>query len=180
MLIAFAPFLLLVAVLIRLDSNGPALFRQRRGGLNGQPFTIYKFRTMKVLEDGDDVAHCRRDDDRVTRLGGFLRRSSIDELPQLLNVLLGDMSLVGPRPHALAHDEKYGALLPEYMHRSAVKPGLTGLSQISGLRGDIGHLDNMRARIACDISYIRNWSMALDLRLIYVTGMRVLFDGAAY
>jgi putative colanic acid biosynthesis UDP-glucose lipid carrier transferase len=180
MLIAFAPFLLLVAVIIRFDSSGPVLFRQRRGGLNGQPFMIYKFRTMRVLEDGEDVTHCARDDDRVTRLGGFLRKSSIDELPQLINVLLGDMSLVGPRPHALAHDEMYGALLPEYLQRSSAKPGLTGLSQISGLRGDIGHLDNMRARIACDISYIRNWSFGLDLRLIYVTAMRVLFDGTAY
>jgi putative colanic acid biosysnthesis UDP-glucose lipid carrier transferase len=179
-LLFFAPFLLLVAILVRFDSHGPALFRQTRGGLNGRPFVIYKFRTMRVQEDGADIRHCSRDDARVTRLGAFLRRTSLDELPQLLNVLKGDMSLVGPRPHALAHDELYGALLPEYVERTATKPGLTGLAQISGLRGDIADLDMMRRRVLCDIEYIRTWSFALDLRLITATATRVLFDRAAY
>jgi putative colanic acid biosynthesis UDP-glucose lipid carrier transferase len=179
-LLFFAPLLLLVAVLIRLDSKGPALFRQKRGGLNGHSFVIYKFRTMRVQEDGDRIRHCTRDDARVTRIGAFLRRTSLDELPQLLNVVKGDMSLVGPRPHALAHDELYGALLPEYAERTAAKPGLTGLAQISGLRGDIAELDAMRRRVHCDVEYIRTWSLMGDVRIILTTAVRVLFDRAAY
>ena len=179
-LLFFLPLLLLVAVLVRLDSSGPALFRQKRGGLNGAPFVIYKFRTMRVQEDGAEIRHCTKGDARVTRLGAFLRRTSLDELPQLLNVLKGDMSLVGPRPHALAHDELYGALLPDYRDRTAARPGLTGLAQISGFRGDIRDIDMMRHRVACDVAYIRSWSIALDIRLLVATVGGVLFDKAAY
>jgi putative colanic acid biosynthesis UDP-glucose lipid carrier transferase len=179
-LVFFAPLLLLVAVLIRFDSRGPALFRQQRGGLNGQSFRIYKFRTMTVQEDGADIRHATRGDQRITRLGGLLRRTSLDELPQLINVLAGDMSLVGPRPHALAHDELYGALLPEYVQRAAAKPGLTGLAQVSGLRGDIADLDMMRDRVSCDLAYIRSWSLWLDVRVIVTTAVKVMFDRSAY
>ena len=179
-LLFFAPLLLVIAGLIRLDSKGPALFRQKRGGLNNEAFVIFKFRTMRVQEDGGDIKHCARGDARVTRLGAFLRRTSLDELPQLLNVVRGDMSLVGPRPHALAHDELYGALLPEYVERTVAKPGLTGLAQISGHRGDISDLDAMRKRVGCDLEYIRTWSFAQDVKLILATASRVLFDRAAY
>ncbi len=179
-LVFFAPLLLIIALMVRLDSPGPALFRQKRGGLNGRTFVIYKFRTMRVQEDGVDIKHATKGDARITRFGAFLRRTSLDELPQLLNVLIGDMSIVGPRPHAVAHDELYGALLPEYRDRARAKPGLTGLAQISGLRGDIVDLDTMRRRVDCDLAYIRGWSFMLDAKVIIATAARVLFDKAAY
>ncbi|MDZ4052082.1 MAG: sugar transferase, partial [Phenylobacterium sp.] len=152
------PLLLAVSAAIWLDSGGPVLFRQRRTGRNGTIFTVLKFRTMTVAEDGPQIAHAVQGDARVTRIGTLLRVSSIDELPQLLNILQGEMSFVGPRPHALAHDAHYGALLPHYGDRFAVKPGLTGLAQIQGLRGEIRVLDDMSRRVDADVDYANNWS----------------------
>jgi putative colanic acid biosynthesis UDP-glucose lipid carrier transferase len=179
-LIVMAPLLLLIALMIRLESPGPAVFRQKRGGLNGRPFVIYKFRTMYVQEDGAAIRHAKRNDSRITRLGAVLRRTSLDELPQLLNVLKGDMSIVGPRPHAIAHDQYYGAILPDYHGRTACKPGLTGLAQVRGYRGDIADIKDMKLRVACDLAYIRSWSLALDIKLITNTLNRLPFDRSAY
>lgn len=174
------PLLLLIALLIRLDSPGPALFRQTRGGLGGQPFMIYKFRTMRVLEDQGPVTQAQRGDPRITKLGAFLRRTSLDEVPQILNVLKGDMSIVGPRPHAIGHDTQYRALLFSYTRRMAVKPGLTGMAQVRGFRGETRNLDAMAQRIHWDLAYIDRWSLALDLQLIAATVIRVPFDADAY
>ena len=164
-----APLLVLVALLVRLDSKGPVLFRQTRTGKDGHPFQIYKFRTMRVLDDGAVVHQATRGDARVTRVGALLRRTSIDELPQLLNVLQGDMALVGPRPHALAHDLYYGAEIPTYRHRFAVKPGITGWAQINGSRGPTPTLADMQRRAALDLWYIENQSLRLDLQILLRT-----------
>ena len=168
-LILLLPLLLLVAAIIRLDSPGPALFRQRRGGLYGKPFVILKFRTMRTLEDGDKIEQAVWRDPRVTRFGALLRHTCMDELPQFWNVLRGEMSIVGPRPHALAHDRSYDAALPDYTRRFAVKPGLTGLAQVRGYRGQIAGISAMADRLACDLEYIRRWSFLLDLKLIVAT-----------
>ena len=168
-LFLLAPLLVLVALLIRLDSPGPVLFRQRRTGRNGEIFTVYKFRTMRVLEDGPTIAHATRNDHRTTRLGQLLRRSSIDELPQLLNVLKGEMSLVGPRPHAVAHDEQYAALLANYRQRFRARPGITGLAQVNGLRGEIVDLADMAERVEADLEYIGCWSIGLDIEILVRT-----------
>jgi putative colanic acid biosynthesis UDP-glucose lipid carrier transferase len=157
------PLLAGLAAFIMCDSPGPALFRQRRTGLNGRVFTIYKFRTMTVLEDDLELRHAVQGDGRVTRLGRFLRRSSLDELPQLFNILKGDMSLVGPRPHAVGHDCKYALLIPEYWARFQARPGLTGLAQVAGLRGEINGSDAMVHRVEQDLRYIREWSLGLDV-----------------
>ena len=178
-LVALLPLLLVIGLMVRLESAGPALFRQHRGGLGGRTFTIYKFRTMRVEADAS-VSHATRQDPRVTALGAFLRRTSIDELPQLLNVLKGDMSLVGPRPHALAHDQYYSEQLPGYAARMRAKPGLTGLAQISGHRGEIRELDCMAQRVAYDVAYIDDWSPALDIKVLALTLARVPFDHRAY
>jgi len=168
-LIALAPFLLLVGILIKLDSPGPVLFRQRRTGRGGVPFVIYKLRTMTVAEDGPRVAQATVGDPRVTKLGAFLRRSCIDELPQLINVLKGEMSLIGPRPHAIAHDAYYGQLLEDYPSRFLVRPGLSGLAQVSGYRGSTPQLHLMASRVELDLAYIRRWSLSLDIRLLVKT-----------
>ncbi len=169
LLVVLAPLLLVLAAAIRLESQGPALFRQRRGGLGGAPFQILKFRTMTVREDGDAVRQARRNDPRATRLGRILRRTSVDELPQLINVLLGDMSLVGPRPHALAHDRQFQALIPSYAGRFALRPGITGLAQVRGYRGEITDLELLSGRTACDLEYIETWSLAGDLVILLAT-----------
>jgi len=174
------PFLLLVAAAVVLDCPGPVLFRQRRTGLNGVPFVIYKFRTMRVQEDGPVVAQARREDERTTRLGKVLRRWSIDELPQLLNVLKGEMSLVGPRPHAVAHDHYYAARIHGYNNRFKAKPGITGLAQVSGYRGEIRHLDEMEARVRADVDYIRVWTVGLDIQILVTTLLTFSRDSAAY
>lgn len=161
-----SPLLLIVALAIVLECPGPVLFRQRRTGLNGKVFTILKFRSMNVLEDGERVLHARRDDARVTRVGAVIRATSLDELPQLLNVIRGDMSLVGPRPHALAHDLYYGGLLPHYAERFAVRPGLTGLAQVAGLRGEIHQLSCMARRVEADCDYASGWSFRDDLLIL--------------
>src|SRR5690242_9973015 len=147
-LVLLAPLLALIALLVRLDSPGPAIFRQTRTGLNGRTFLIYKFRTMHVQEDGAVVQQARRGDARVTRLGEILRKTSLDELPQLINVLRGEMALVGPRPHPRALDAHYGKLIPTYEQRFAVRPGITGWAQINGARGETPELADMRRRIA--------------------------------
>jgi putative colanic acid biosynthesis UDP-glucose lipid carrier transferase len=179
-LVVLAPLLLLVAVLIVMESPGSPIFRQRRSGYRGAPFVIYKFRTMRVAEDGPNVVQARREDSRITLVGALLRRTSVDELPQLVNVLKGEMSLVGPRPHALAHDEYYGARITEYHARFRAKPGLTGLAQVSGLRGPTPDVATMAARIEKDLDYIREWSILLDLRILCQTGLIFAFHPAAY
>ena len=168
-IIVLSPLLLATSLAVKLDSPGPILFRQRRGGFDNREFVIFKFRTMTARENDGLIVQAKRGDDRVTRIGRVLRRSSIDELPQLLNVLRGDMSLVGPRPHALAHDEAYKASIGNYALRHHVKPGLTGAAQIAGLRGETGRLEQMERRVEKDLWYIDNWSLALDLRIMAQT-----------
>ena len=158
--VLLAPVLLMTAVAIKIDSNGPVLFRQRRVGFYNREFLIYKFRTMTVMDDGEAVVQARRGDRRVTRIGKLLRRSSIDELPQLFNVIRGDMSIVGPRPHAVAHHDQYSALIASYALRHHVKPGLTGMAQIRGLRGETRQLALMERRVEQDLWYINHWSLS--------------------
>lgn len=179
-LLFFAPLLVLIAVLIKLESPGPVLFRQARGGLNGQAFTIFKFRSMRCLENGPVVAQAKRDDDRITTVGRIIRKTSIDELPQLLNVLRGDMSIVGPRPHALAHDEQYGAVIANYHLRFRARPGLTGLAQIKGLRGGTSEVEAMAARIDADNEYIERWTLGGDVRILLMTVPHLLMAENAY
>jgi putative colanic acid biosynthesis UDP-glucose lipid carrier transferase len=174
------PTLIVVAILVRLSSDGPILFRQRRTGLHGVPFQILKFRTMYVTEDGDVIRHTMRRDPRVTPVGTFLRATSIDELPQLINVLLGDMSLVGPRPHAVAHDRLYGGLLNDYAKRFAVRPGITGLAQVRGLRGEIHGLACMESRVRADCEYIERWTLTSDIGILCRTMPLMVRDGRAY
>jgi Undecaprenyl-phosphate glucose phosphotransferase len=173
-LIIFSPLMLISALAVKLTSVGPVLFRQRRNGFNANEFVIFKFRTMSVMEDGPAVLQAKQSDPRVTGVGKILRRSSIDELPQLLNVLLGDMSLVGPRPHALAHDNHYGDLLSEYAFRHHVKPGITGWAQVKGYRGETTRIEQMKGRIDCDLWYINNWSLLLDLKIMALTCVAVM------
>jgi lipopolysaccharide/colanic/teichoic acid biosynthesis glycosyltransferase len=168
-LFVLSPFLLLIALLIKYESSGPAIFKQRRRGGQGCTFWIWKFRTMSVQEDGPNVEQARRGDWRVTKIGALLRRSSIDELPQLVNVIRGEMSLVGPRPHPLALDDKHRMLIPKYDLRHAAKPGITGWAQINGCRGECSELIQMQARIDRDLWYVRNQSLLLDLRILLRT-----------
>lgn len=164
-----SPLLLAIAVGVKLTSPGPAIFRQRRYGLDGKEIIVYKFRTMTVGEDGAVVRQASRSDERVTRFGALLRRTSMDELPQFVNVLEGRMSIVGPRPHAVAHNEMYRKLIKGYMLRHKVKPGITGWAQVNGLRGETETLEKMKARIDFDLDYLRNWSLRLDLYIIAKT-----------
>jgi putative colanic acid biosynthesis UDP-glucose lipid carrier transferase len=165
--------LMLIAVAIKLTSPGPVLFRQRRYGLDGRPIMVWKFRSMSVQENGDVITQATRNDARVTPLGAFLRRTSLDELPQFFNVLRGDMSIVGPRPHAVAHNEQYRKQVSGYMLRHKVKPGITGWAQINGWRGETDTLDKMQKRVEYDLEYIEHWSLWLDLKIILLT----LFKG---
>ncbi|MGF1469606.1 MAG: exopolysaccharide biosynthesis polyprenyl glycosylphosphotransferase [Sandaracinaceae bacterium] len=164
-----------IALAVRLDSEGPVIFQQRRYGLDGEEFRCLKFRTMTVTEDGPQVKQATKDDKRITRVGAFLRRTNLDELPQLLNVLRGEMSLVGPRPHAVAHNEKYRELISEYMLRHKVRPGITGWAQVNGWRGQTDTLEKMVRRVEHDLYYIRHWSPWLDLKCLFLTvfGRRV-------
>lgn len=171
---AISPLLALIALAVRLDSPGPAIFRQQRYGFNNNVFTVYKFRTMRNdMGDNRGGAQATKGDPRITRLGAFLRRSSLDELPQLFNVLKGDMSLVGPRPHAVAHNEEYAGLIDQYLGRHKVKPGITGWAQIHGLRGETDTPDKMEMRVQYDLYYIDNWSLWLDIRIL----IRTIFVG---
>jgi Undecaprenyl-phosphate glucose phosphotransferase len=179
-LIGLAPLMLVTAMLIRLDSSGPVFFRQKRNGFNGYPFDILKFRTMHVLENGAAIRQATRNDPRVTRLGRWLRRSSIDELPQLFNVLRGDMSLVGPRPHATSHNSEYEKLIANYAFRHHVKPGLTGWAQVNGHRGETPKIEQMERRVEHDLWYINNWSPLLDLKIVLRTIVVALRQTTAY
>jgi Undecaprenyl-phosphate glucose phosphotransferase len=168
-LLLLSPLFLLVALAIKLDSRGPVFFAQRRYGFNQEPFRIYKFRSMTTMEDGRIITQVTKGDSRVTRVGRFIRRTNFDELPQLLNVLRGDMSLVGPRPHAMAHDQFFNRKIANYARRHNVKPGITGWAQVNGLRGETNTDDKMRARVEHDLYYIYKWSMWLDLRICLLT-----------
>jgi putative colanic acid biosynthesis UDP-glucose lipid carrier transferase len=173
-LVLIAPILAAIAIAVKATSPGPAIFRQRRYGLDGAEIVVYKFRSMTVAEDGAVVRQATKNDARVTPLGAFLRRTSLDELPQFINVLQGRMSIVGPRPHAVAHNEMYRKLIKSYMIRHKVRPGITGWAQVNGLRGETDTVEKMRARVSYDLDYLRNWSLALDLQIIFKTIFVVL------
>jgi putative colanic acid biosynthesis UDP-glucose lipid carrier transferase len=179
-LILISPILLLIAIAIKFTTPGSVLFKQRRYGLDGHEITVYKFRTMYVSEDSDSVRQATRDDDRVTPIGAFLRRLSLDELPQFINVLQGRMSVVGPRPHAVAHNEEYRRLIKGYMVRHKVTPGITGLAQVRGHRGETATLEEMRERVESDLEYLRNWSLELDIQIIFRTIGVMFKDKKAY
>jgi putative colanic acid biosynthesis UDP-glucose lipid carrier transferase len=179
MLLVMAP-VMIIALVVRLTSPGAVIFKQRRYGLNGEEIIIYKFRTMTVVEDGPDITQATKADPRFTSVGHFLRRYSLDELPQLINVLQGRMSLVGPRPHAVAHNEIYRRLIKGYMVRHKVLPGITGLAQVNGLRGETRTLEQMEARVRYDLEYLRGWSVELDLEILARTALRVLHDSRAF
>ncbi len=179
-LVFTSPLLLAVALAIKQSSPGPILFKQRRYGLNGEEILVYKFRSMTVCEDGPVVAQATEKDSRVTPLGGFLRRTSLDELPQIFNVLEGKMSFVGPRPHAVAHNEEYRKLIYGYMIRHKVRPGITGWAQVNGLRGETSTVDKMHRRVQYDLDYLKNWSLWLDLKILARTALTVLSDRHAY
>ena len=172
--------MVVIGVAIKLTSPGPVIFKQRRYGLNGEVVNVWKFRTMSVCENNESIIQAKKNDPRITQLGKFLRRSSLDEFPQLINVLEGRMSLVGPRPHAVAHNEQYRGLIHGYMLRHKVKPGITGLAQVNGWRGETDTLDKMEKRIECDLEYIRNWSLWLDVKIIWFTVAKVFFGKNAY
>lgn len=174
------PILLVVAILVKLTSPGPVLFKQNRYGEDGESILVYKFRSMTVMENGDSVVQATQGDKRLTPIGGFLRKSSLDELPQFLNVLQGHMSIVGPRPHANAHNEMYRKLIRGYMVRHKVKPGITGWAQVNGYRGETDTIEKMENRIFYDLDYLRNWSLWLDLKIIFMTVYTVLWDKNAY
>ena len=180
MLIALSPLFLVIAVAIKLDSPGPVFFRQRRHGMCGQSIVVWKFRTMHVMENGGVVQQATKHDPRVTTVGRLLRITSLDELPQLLNVMLGEMSLVGPRPHAVAHDEYYASLIESYVGRHQVKPGITGWAQINGLRGETQTPEMMAKRIEFDIWYIQNWTLWLDIKILLLTPVFGLVHKNAY
>ena len=179
-LLMASPLMLLIATLIRLQSPGPVIFRQRRLGLNGQVIEVWKFRTMSVMEDGAEIRQVKRDDERVTPLGRLLRRTSLDELPQFVNVLQGRMSVVGPRPHALAHNELYRGQVKAYMIRHKVRPGITGWAQVNGFRGETETVDKMRRRVEHDLYYLQNWSLSMDLQIILRTIALVFRDATAW
>jgi putative colanic acid biosysnthesis UDP-glucose lipid carrier transferase len=179
-LLLFLPAFVSIALIIKAESPGPVIFRQRRTGLNGKIFTIFKFRTMRVAEDDHCVRAAKRTDPRITWVGEMLRRTSLDEIPQLLNVLKGDMSIVGPRPHALAHDLTYGRAIPDYHLRFRVRPGITGLAQVRGLRGGIESLADIERRVAADNEYIKQWNSLSDFAIIFRTIPALLTKRNAY
>jgi len=180
MLILASPLFLAIAIAIKATSPGSVVFKQRRYGLDGREIIVYKFRSMTVSEDDDVVRQATRNDQRVTPVGSILRKYSLDELPQFINVLQGRMSVVGPRPHAITHNEEYRQLIKGYMVRHKVTPGITGLAQVRGFRGETSTLDAMRGRVECDLEYLRNWSLALDLRIIFKTVWTIFSDEKAY
>jgi putative colanic acid biosynthesis UDP-glucose lipid carrier transferase len=179
-LVLISPLLIALAIGVKLSSPGPVIFKQRRNGLDGKEIVVWKFRTMTSQDDGHVVPQATRDDPRVTPFGAFLRRRSLDELPQFFNVLQGRMSIVGPRPHAVAHNEQYRRLIKAYMVRHKVLPGITGWAQIHGHRGETDTVEKMQARVEYDLAYLRNWSLLLDLQIIARTIKLVFFDGHAY
>ena len=179
-LLLVSPLMLAIAMAIKLTSKGPILFKQTRHGLRGEKFQVLKFRTMSVCENGCHIKQATRNDRRITRVGAFLRKTSLDELPQFINVLQGHMSIVGPRPHAVAHNEEYRQLIPGYMLRHLMKPGITGWAQVNGWRGETDTLFKMQKRVELDMEYIRGWSFGLDMKIILVTAFKTLSDKNAY
>ncbi|GLP95716.1 undecaprenyl-phosphate glucose phosphotransferase [Paraferrimonas sedimenticola] len=179
-LLVLSPVMLTVAAGVKLSSRGPVLFKQDRYGLDGRKIKVWKFRSMRTMENGDKVTQATRDDPRVTRFGAFIRRTSLDELPQFFNVLQGDMSIVGPRPHAVAHNEQYRSIVDRYMLRHKVKPGITGLAQINGFRGETDTLDKMERRVEYDLKYINDWSIWMDVKIIGLTAIRGFTGHSAY
>jgi putative colanic acid biosynthesis UDP-glucose lipid carrier transferase len=179
-LVLISPVMAALAIGVKLSSPGPVLFRQRRYGLDGQEIVVYKFRSMTVTEDGPVVRQATKNDARVTPFGAFIRKTSLDELPQFINVLQGRMSIVGPRPHAVAHNELYRQMIKAYMVRHKVKPGITGWAQVNGHRGETVTVEKMRSRVEYDLEYLRNWSLGLDLQIIARTVKLVFFDRNAY
>jgi len=179
-LVIATPLMLALAVMVRMSSPGPILFAQRRYGLDGREIIVWKYRTMTVLEDGAQIVQATKEDARITAVGRFMRRYSLDELPQLFNVLQGRMSLVGPRPHAVAHNEEYRKLIKGYMIRHKVPPGMTGLAQVNGCRGETARVEDMQARVNYDLEYLRRWTPLLDLKILVLTAVRVLRDEKAY
>jgi len=177
---ASLPLMAVIALALKLESAGPVLFRQRRYGMDGREIVVLKFRTMTVCEDGPQVKQAQRNDSRITRLGSILRRASLDELPQFFNVLGGSMSIVGPRPHAVAHNEAYRKLISGYMLRHKVKPGITGWAQINGLRGETDTVEKMRRRVDLDLEYLNNWSASLDLWIVVKTAASIWRHREAY
>jgi putative colanic acid biosynthesis UDP-glucose lipid carrier transferase len=169
----------IIAIGVKLSSPGPVIFKQRRWGLNGEEILVYKFRTMTVCEDGGEIQQASRGDQRLTSLGAFLRRTSLDELPQFFNVIRGSMSIVGPRPHAVAHNEYYRQRIPGYMLRHKVRPGITGWAQINGMRGS-SELQDMEKRIEYDLDYLRRWSLWFDLKIIVSSVFLIFLDNKAY
>jgi len=179
-LVLISPLLLVIAIGVKLSSPGPVIFRQRRNGLDGSEITVYKFRSMRTMDNGPDVKQATKDDPRITPFGAFIRRTSLDELPQFINVLQGRMSIVGPRPHAVAHNEQYRQIIKAYMVRHKVKPGITGWAQINGHRGETDTVEKMKARVEYDLEYLRNWSLGLDLQIIVRTIRLMISDRKAY
>jgi len=179
-LIFIIPILLAIAVAIKLTSPGPVLFQQNRYGIDGRPIKVYKFRSMTAMDNGDKVVQAQKGDLRITPLGRFLRGTSLDELPQFINVLQGSMSIVGPRPHAVAHNEEYRRLIGGYMLRHKVKPGITGWAQINGWRGETDTLEKMQKRVDFDLNYISNWSLIWDLKIIFLTIFKGFINKHAY
>ena len=177
-LIAFP--MLMIAVAIKLTSKGPVIFKQTRYGLDGRKIEVWKFRSMTTMDNGDIIVQATKGDARITPLGAFLRKSSFDELPQFVNVLQGRMSVVGPRPHAVAHNEEYRKLIPYYMLRHKVKPGITGLAQINGFRGETDTLGKMEGRVAYDLDYIKNWSLMMDFKIVFLTVLKGFFNKDVY
>ena len=168
-LLLISQILLLITISIKATSKGPIIFKQKRGGINNKEIVIYKFRSMSTQDNGSIVKQATKNDARITPIGKFLRKTSLDELPQFINVIQGKMSIVGPRPHAVAHDLEYGNLIPEYNQRFLVKPGITGLAQINGWRGETDTLEKMQKRVDMDLDYINNWTLWLDIKIIFIT-----------
>lgn len=179
-IILISPILLALAFAVKMTSPGPVIFRQQRYGIDGKSINVWKFRSMKVMENGTEVVQAKKNDSRLTPIGAFIRSTSLDELPQFINVLKGDMSIVGPRPHAVAHNEQYRKIIKGYMLRHKVKPGITGLAQISGWRGETDTLEKMEKRIECDLEYIRSWSVWLDLKIVFFTIFKGFINKNAY
>lgn len=179
-LVFLSPVFIIIALAIKFTSPGPVLFKQDRYGLDGRPIGVYKFRSMRVMENSEKVTQATKNDSRITPVGNFLRRTSLDELPQFFNVVMGNMSVVGPRPHAVAHNEEYRKLVDYYMLRHKVKPGITGWAQINGWRGETDTVDKMEKRIEYDLQYIRNWSLGWDIKIVFLTVFKGFINKNAY
>ena len=179
-MVLISPILLAIAIAIKTTSKGPILFKQDRYGLDGKKIGVHKFRSMKVMENTDKVIQATKNDTRITKVGAFLRKTSLDELPQFFDVLIGKMSVVGPRPHAVAHNEEYRKLVDYYMLRHKVKPGITGWAQINGWRGETDTIEKMEKRVEYDLQYIRNWSLWWDFKIVFMTIFKGFINKNAY